>query len=150
LICTLGDSSTPQSFQGALPPWAHYQGSAHDPLGTLSGPQTPRLLTHPLTTNPGSAPDSILVLSILVRKSTGYGFKYTRSGIFTLSQILQVKRYYQKNTIGILLKVLTLTLEFTFIALPSIYQNELGTDLILLGPQNWLKFYEFQGVIYKI
>jgi hypothetical protein len=35
-------------------------------------------------------------------------------------------------------------------ALPSIYQNELGTDLILIGPQNWLKFYEFQGVIYKI
>jgi hypothetical protein len=28
-------------------------------------------------------------------------------------------------------------------ALPSIYQNELGTDLILIGPQNWLIFYEF-------
>jgi hypothetical protein len=31
------------------------------------------------------------------------------------SQILQVKRYYQKNTIRILLKVLALRLEFTFI-----------------------------------
>jgi hypothetical protein len=37
--------------------WAPYQGSVYDPLGTLSGPQTPRLLTPPpLTTNPGSAP----------------------------------------------------------------------------------------------
>ena len=37
---------------------AHYYGSVLDPLGTLSGPQTPRLLTPPLTTNPGSAPDN--------------------------------------------------------------------------------------------
>jgi hypothetical protein len=49
-------ASNPQSFRGALPHWAHYQGSALDPLGTLSGLQTPRLLTPPLTTNPGSAP----------------------------------------------------------------------------------------------
>jgi hypothetical protein len=40
----------------ALPPWAPYQGSTLDQLGTLSGPQTPRLLTPSLTTNPGSAP----------------------------------------------------------------------------------------------
>ena len=33
-----------------------YQGSTLDQLGTLSGPQTPRLLTPPLTTNPESAP----------------------------------------------------------------------------------------------
>ena len=39
--------SNPQSFRGALPPWAHYQGSVLDPLGTLSGPQTPRILTPP-------------------------------------------------------------------------------------------------------
>ena len=39
---------------------APYQGSTLDQLGTLSGPQTPRLLTLPLTTNPGSAPDDIL------------------------------------------------------------------------------------------
>jgi hypothetical protein len=43
---------------GGKPPWAPYQGSTLDQLGTLSGPQTPRLLTPPppLTTNPGSAP----------------------------------------------------------------------------------------------
>jgi hypothetical protein len=29
------------------PPWAPYQGSTLDQLGTLSGPQTPRLLTPP-------------------------------------------------------------------------------------------------------
>ena len=40
----------------ALPPWAPYQGSTLCQLGILSGPQTPRLLTPPLTTNPGSAP----------------------------------------------------------------------------------------------
>jgi hypothetical protein len=44
-------------LQEALPPWAPYQGSTLDQLGTLSGPQTPRLLTPPLTTNPGSAPE---------------------------------------------------------------------------------------------
>ena len=49
---------TPRASGGLCPPWAHYQGSALDPLGTLSGPQTPRLLTPPLTTNPGSAPDN--------------------------------------------------------------------------------------------
>jgi hypothetical protein len=38
------------------PPWAPYQGSALDPLGTFSGSQIPRLLTPPLTTNPRSAP----------------------------------------------------------------------------------------------
>jgi hypothetical protein len=42
---------------GGLAPLALYQGSALDPLGTLSGPQTHRILTlPPLTTNPGSAP----------------------------------------------------------------------------------------------
>jgi hypothetical protein len=43
---------------GALPPWAPYQGTTLDQLGTLSGPQNPRLLTHHLTTNPESAPDT--------------------------------------------------------------------------------------------
>jgi hypothetical protein len=34
-------------------------------MGTLSGPQTPRLLTHPLTTNPGSTPGhDILYINI--------------------------------------------------------------------------------------
>ena len=44
---------------GAKAPLAPYQASTLDQLGTLSGPQTPRLLTPPppLTTNPGSAPD---------------------------------------------------------------------------------------------
>jgi hypothetical protein len=32
---------------GALSPWALYQGSTLDQQGTLSGPQTPRLLTPP-------------------------------------------------------------------------------------------------------
>ena len=43
-------SSNPQSF----PPGPLTR--ALDPLGTLSGPQIPRLLTPPLTTNPISAP----------------------------------------------------------------------------------------------
>jgi hypothetical protein len=43
---------------GGFAPGAPYKGSNLDQLGTLSGPQTPRLLTPPpLTTNPGSAPD---------------------------------------------------------------------------------------------
>jgi hypothetical protein len=46
----------PPELPGGLAPWALYQGYALDPLGTLSGPQTHRLLTPPLTTNPGSAP----------------------------------------------------------------------------------------------
>jgi hypothetical protein len=46
----------PKDSGGLCPPWAPYQGSTLDQLGTLSGPQTPRLLTPPLTTNPGSAP----------------------------------------------------------------------------------------------
>ena len=37
--------------------WFGPRGSALDPLGTVYGPQTPRLLTPPpLTTNPGSTP----------------------------------------------------------------------------------------------
>ena len=47
----------PRASGGKAPPWAPYQASTLDQLGTLSGPQTPRLLTPPLTTNPGSAPD---------------------------------------------------------------------------------------------
>ena len=45
---------------GGLCPWAPYQGSTLDQLGTLSGPQIPRLLTPPLTTNPGSAPGTLI------------------------------------------------------------------------------------------
>ena len=37
----------PRASGGALPPWAPYQGSTLDQLGTLSGPQNPRLLTPP-------------------------------------------------------------------------------------------------------
>jgi hypothetical protein len=44
--------SKPPRASGGLGP----RGSALGPLGTVCGPQTPRLLTHPLTTNPGSAP----------------------------------------------------------------------------------------------
>ena len=47
---------------GAFPPWASYQGSTLDQLGTFSGPQTPRLLTPPLTTNPGSAPEHVFFM----------------------------------------------------------------------------------------
>ena len=42
---------TPE-LPGGFAPLVPCQGSALDPLGTLSGPQTPR----PLTINPGSAP----------------------------------------------------------------------------------------------
>ena len=47
---------TPE-FPGGFASLAPYHGSALVPLGTLSGPQTPRLLTPPLTTHPGSAPE---------------------------------------------------------------------------------------------
>ena len=42
-------SVIPQSSRASrgLRPWAPYQGSALYPLGTLSGPQTPHLLTPP-------------------------------------------------------------------------------------------------------
>ena len=50
----------PRASGGPKLPWAPYQGSTLDQLGTLSGPQTPRLLTPPLTTNPGSAPGDYL------------------------------------------------------------------------------------------
>ena len=47
----------PPELPGGFAAWAPYQGSALDPLGTLSGPKTPRLLTPtPLITNPGSPP----------------------------------------------------------------------------------------------
>ena len=36
-----------------------HKGSALDPLGTLSGPQTPRRILSTLTQNPGSALDKI-------------------------------------------------------------------------------------------
>ena len=42
-------SVIPQTLEllGGLAPLVPYQGSALDTLGTLSGPQTPRLLTPP-------------------------------------------------------------------------------------------------------
>jgi hypothetical protein len=43
-----------------------------DPLGTLSGPHTPRLLTPPLTTNPGSAPDFVCLFAHYVYMSGCY------------------------------------------------------------------------------
>ena len=47
---------TPRASGGLGP-----RGSALDPLGTVCGPHTPRLLTAPLTTNPGSAPGYVMV-----------------------------------------------------------------------------------------
>ena len=42
---------------GALPPWPPYQGFALDPLGALSGPQTPRpIILHPPILIPGYGP----------------------------------------------------------------------------------------------
>jgi hypothetical protein len=61
----------PRASGGALPPWAPYQGSTLDQLGTLNGPQTPRLLTPPLTTNPGSAPDT----GITYARRSGYWYR---------------------------------------------------------------------------
>jgi hypothetical protein len=43
---------------GGLCPLGPYQGYTLDQLGSLSGPQTPRLLTPLLTKNPGSVPVS--------------------------------------------------------------------------------------------
>ena len=60
----------PELPGGLSPTWALYQGSALDPLGTISGPQTPRLLTHPLTTNPGSAPGIHLLSPEILREKT--------------------------------------------------------------------------------
>ena len=41
---------------GACPPGPPTRALPTTRWGTLSGPQTPRLLTPPLTTNPGSTP----------------------------------------------------------------------------------------------
>ena len=75
-------SVIPQSSRASrgLRPWAPYQGSALYPLGTLSGPQTPHLLTPPLTTNPGSAPvdGKIFVRNnreLVTTITTDYGLK---------------------------------------------------------------------------
>ena len=51
---------SPELQGGFATPCAPYHGSTLDQLGTLSGPQTPRLLTPPLTTNPGSAPGNTM------------------------------------------------------------------------------------------
>jgi hypothetical protein len=69
-------------LQEALPPWAPYQGSTLDQLGTLSGPQTPRLLTPPLTTNPGSASDYDIKNSILPYTSVNKSIFYVSSDVF--------------------------------------------------------------------
>jgi hypothetical protein len=55
------NTKNPGAFGGALPPVVPYQGSALNPLETLGGPQTPRRLSSPLTQNPGSAPDYIVL-----------------------------------------------------------------------------------------
>jgi hypothetical protein len=49
--------SKPRSFRGDFAPRGPLQGLCPDPLETLSGPQTPRRLSSPLTQNPGSASD---------------------------------------------------------------------------------------------
>ena len=61
---------TPRASGGLSPTCALYQGSALDPLGTISGPQNPRLLTHPLTTNPVSAPGIHLLSPEILREKT--------------------------------------------------------------------------------
>jgi hypothetical protein len=48
-------------------PGIPYQGSSLDQLETLSGPQTPRRLSSPLTQNPGSAPG---IYSVMLYKAT--------------------------------------------------------------------------------
>ena len=54
-------SVIPQTPRASVP----YKGSVRDPLGTLSGPQNPRIPTPPLTTNPGSASGSYALDFIL-------------------------------------------------------------------------------------
>ena len=51
-------SQTPRASGGFCPPGPTTTALSLTHWGPLSGPQTPRLLTPPLTTNPGSAPDN--------------------------------------------------------------------------------------------
>ena len=56
-----------RASRGALPPWPPYQGFALDPLGALSGPQTPRpIILHPPFLIPGYGPgyDSVTALCV--------------------------------------------------------------------------------------
>jgi hypothetical protein len=46
--------SKSRSFRGGFAPGAPYKGSALEPLETLSGPQTPRRFSSPLTQIPNS------------------------------------------------------------------------------------------------
>jgi hypothetical protein len=71
---------TPEVPRGFVP-LVPYKGSALDPLGTLSGPQTHRLLTPPpLTTNPASAPGyGSVMVSVLALSAVYHGFD-PRSG----------------------------------------------------------------------
>jgi hypothetical protein len=54
---------TPRASGGLSPPWALYQGSALDPLETLSGPQIPRLLMEAGRCGPNARPAPFVPVS---------------------------------------------------------------------------------------
>jgi hypothetical protein len=93
-------SVIPQSSRASrgLRPWAPYQGSALYPLGTLSDPQTPHLLTPPLTTNPGSAPGTRHVFTVNDTKVTE--FTYYKHQLFMINFVLSTfTRYLMLTTL---------------------------------------------------
>ena len=52
----------PKAFGGISPSGPPYQGFALDPLGALSGPQTPRpIILHPPFLIPGYGPDVMFI-----------------------------------------------------------------------------------------
>ena len=59
----------PQELRGGYPPGPPTRALSWNRWGTLSGPQTPLLLTPPLIPNPGSAPGTrfvTLVTSLVI------------------------------------------------------------------------------------
>ena len=53
-----------------------FEGSALDPLETLTGPQTPRRCSPPLTQNPGSAPDNTETNGLIVGLNNGITWRH--------------------------------------------------------------------------
>ena len=56
---------TPRASGGLSPPGPPTRALPSTRWGPKSVPQTPRLLTPPLTTNPGSAPDFVFSVEVV-------------------------------------------------------------------------------------